>query len=278
MSARLRTMRLLGLAAAAVCLAALLPGPVGAAAPPTTGDRLDPDPGTMTLRGRCLGGGRVKLTVREPADDGSAAVEVDVRNVAVGSRWNGSIGASNGPGGGPDDYDDFRGIVAADGTWSYDTTLEPPRNAAYDLSADTSHSERSCFLLAFPAGRFQGGLVFCRPYLFSATFLRLGADGDLGSRFSALPLRRRASEPWQVEFRVSGEGGSQRVVVQDRSGPRGGLRTRARLTGFDDPRVYVEATDEANRPCSMGVNASEVTAERVPSAAAVRRMMRELTG
>lgn len=184
--------------------------------------RLDPDPGAMTLRGRCIGGGRMKLTVRGLDSDGEYPVEVDVRNVPVGSTWRGSVSALENDGM-DQDRDRFRGIVAADGTWSYATALEPQGpQTIFDLTAGSAGSDRECFALAYPLERFQGGLVVCRPRLISAITLRQRADGDLAVRLLALPFRSNAGgERWRVTFRVSGAGGSQEVVVQDRASDEG---------------------------------------------------------
>jgi len=270
-----RSVRVIGLAAGLTCLAALVPGPAAGAQPTGSGDRADPDPGATTVRGRCLGGGRVKVTVRGLTDAGTYPVEVDVRNVAGRTEWDGRVIATSGKNRVRDKFD---GIVATGGTWTFSTSLEPQgRRTDFTVVARSDDSDRFCLLQVFPTDRFHGGLSVCRPRLISALALRRRDDGDLGVGFFALPLRNADGERWRVDFRVSGAGGSQQVTVHDRAG-QGFLITRAVLQGFDDPRVYVEATDEAGRRCSMGVNASEVTTEPLPSAATVRRELRQLRG
>lgn len=275
-----RRLRVLGLTAGLACLAALVPGPVGAVPSGGVGDRLDPDPGALTVRGKCAGGGRMKVTARAQTDAGTYPVEIDVRNVPAGSSWRGSLGTEYRPGG-DEVRQRFEAVAGADGTWSYETEVDARdgKQAIFFADAFSRQADRFCSIWAYPLRRFQGGLAFGRPRVITATTLSRNDAGDLVVRFFALPFRDDvAGERWQVDFRVSDADGSQQVTVQDEVGKRGLLRARAVLSGIDDPRVYVEATDAKGRPSSMGVNASVVTEAPPAPPSVVRREMRQLAG
>ena len=270
-----RLVRAAGLTAGLLCLASLLPGSA-AAAPSSGAERIDPDAGATTVRGHCLGGGRVKVTVRALTGAGTIPVEVTVRNVPDGSTWRGRISAESYRGG-QHATTRFADVVAESGGWSYSTEIDPVgMHTAFGVTTHSVGGERSCALDVYPVLPIQGAVSFCRPRMLAVVVLRRRDDGDLGVRFLAIQLKRVPTERWAVGFKVSGPGGSQQVTVQTRANEEI-LRAAAVLEGFDDPRVFVSATDANGRTCSMGINVGEVTSAALPSRTTLLHKLRAMS-
>ena len=180
-----RLVRAAGLTVGLLCLAPLLSGP--AAAAPSSGPvRIDPDPGATTVRGHCLGGGRIKVTVRAVTGGGTIPVEVTVRNVPDGSSWRGRIGAESYDGE-PRATTRFGDVVAADGGWSFSTEFEPVgRRTMFGVTTHSVGRERSCLLDVYPVVPIQAAVSFCRPRMLAVVVLRRRDDGDLNVRLLAL--------------------------------------------------------------------------------------------
>ena len=55
------------------------------------------------------------------------------------------------------------------------------------------------------------------------------------------------------------------------------MSASAVLEGFDDPRVFVSATDAEGRTCSMGINVGEVTSAALPSRSTLLHALRAMS-
>ena len=227
------------------------------------------------MRGHCIGGGRIKVTVRALTEGGTIPVEVTVRNVPDGA-WRGRITAES-YNGEHHAATRFGDMVAVAGGWSFATEFEPVgKHTAFGVTTHSVDRERSCLLDVFPVVPIQGAFSFCRPRMFAVVVLRRGDDGDLTVRFLAFLAHRATTHRWAVGFKVSGPGASQQVTVRARTG-KDSVRASAVLEGFDDPRVLVSATDAEGRTCSMGINVGEVTTAALPSRATLLHALRAMS-
>ena len=204
------------------------------------------------------------MTVRALTEGGTIPVEVSVRNVPDGSTWRGRVTATS-YNGHQQAGTRFGDVVAVAGGWSYSTEVEPVgKRTAIGVSSHAVGTERRCALDVYPVVPVQGAASFCRPRMLAVVVLRRRDDGDLSVRLLALLLGRDPTDRWTVGFKVSGPGGSQQVTVRT---PGGGEAVSARsvLSGYDDPRLFVSATDADGRTCSIGLNVGEVTTAPLPS-------------
>lgn len=270
-----RLVRAAGVTVGLLCLASLLPGPA-AAAPSSAAVRIDPDPGATTARGHCLGGGRIKVTVRALTEGGTIPVEVTVRNVPDGSTWRGRITATS-YNGEQHAGTRFGDVVAVAGGWAYSTEFEPVgKHTAFGVSSHSPGTERRCDLDVYPVEPIQGAASFCRPRMLAVVVLRRRDDGDLSVRLLALILGQGRTDRWTVGFKVSGPDGSQQVTVRT-PGNGEAVSARSVLTGYDDPRLFVSATDADGRTCSIGLNVGEVTTAALPSRDRLLDALREMS-
>jgi len=214
--------------------------------------------------------------VRALTEGGTIPVEVTVRNVPDGSTWRGHITATS-YNGHQQAGTRFGDVVAVAGGWSYSTEFEPVgKRTSFGVSSHSVGTERRCALDIYPVEPIQGAASFCRPRMLSVVVLRRRDDGDLSVRLLALLLGRGESDRWTVGFKVSGPGGSQQVSVRT---PGGGeaVSARAVLEGFDDPRLFVSATDARDRTCSIGLNVGDVTTAPLPPRSTLLHALRAMS-
>lgn len=258
------------------CLAALstvIPVPAAATAAPTApaapartvsgqgdGDR------STSASTRCVGGGRVALTLTELATDGSYRVEARARNMPAGSRWRGYLAWYS-----YDDFDegDFKRFrePTVDGRWTASRRFGTVGADAFEVFASSGRDD-FCLLVVTPdLPAIAFGL--CRPGVFGGLVVsRLPRTGETVVRFLLLGVRPKSR--WRLTFNASDGVHRQSVRVADRVKRSGFLFTKAFLDGYDNPRVFVQPRGPQGQRCGLGLDPRDVTAD-APSRAELRQ-------
>jgi hypothetical protein len=243
--------RRLGVPVLLVSLGAAGLVPAAAAAPPA-------DPDTAAVGSTCIGPGRVAMTASPSDAAGSVDLEMRATGLTDGTRWEGSLTATDDTG---EDSRDFR-RVAVDGGWLVRATLsapEPGPEASFSGIAFARH-ESTCLVSLYP--RPTVALSACSQHLVAILLARYRAAEDLlVVRFWGLG---RPDSRWNVELRATTTSSAQAVAVGLTAGPRGWLRARTSLRGVDDPRLRVVATGPDGGRCALHLDPVDVTATPPP--------------
>lgn len=244
----MRTPRLLAGALAAVLSLALFDNsPAHSMAPAD-------DPSATTLTGACYGGpGRVSFTVHPPAD-GTYQVEITARGLPDGSRWLVTPGADN----------TLLGVfrrVAVDGGWTIATQAPAPRNpdsVVYFGVDARERGDRGHRCLMYRPSSPVAGSATCENRLIDISLLyREQEDGSmlLRSRLFARPDSR-----WHLTLTASGAASRQVVEFDDWAGGQGGVRSQVVITGVENPRLRLVATNKDKGRCFIGLDPPDTNA------------------
>ena len=198
-------------------------------------------------------------------------MEVSSRFLIEGSRWEGALLAFHRRGS-PQDHE-FRRAVT-DGGWHVSALFEPDPRKLKDFGVIAIDRRELC-LLILGTGQPTSAISSCSDLQSTALVARRLRDGGIKVRF-LLSDERRDRQPWTIDVRVSGGELSQSVTVSASTDPRGRLWTTAVTRGVDEPRIFVTATNERGRRCTLGINPDQLGAEALPSRAELLRAVRDL--
>jgi hypothetical protein len=217
------------------------------------------DPDSSAVGSTCMGPGRVALTVSPSDTEGSVDLELRATGLADGTRWRGALDASDATGA---DGRNFR-RVAADGGWTVRATVSEPAPGPETSFAGIAFSRRYSTCLVFIYPRPTTAVSFCAKNIAALLLARYrAADDRLVVRFVALA---KPGSRWHVELRATTAESAQAVAVGLTAGPRGWLRARTSLRGFDDPRLSVVATRPSGGRCALHLDPVDVTAAPPPA-------------
>jgi hypothetical protein len=245
---------LAGVLAALLSVALVGSAPSHAVAPPAGG------PLATTVTGACAGGpGRVSLTVHPPAA-GRYRVEVTVRGLAEGSRWRVQVVQQANASGGARD---FR-RVAVDGGWTVVTRFPAPADPEEFVYFSVDAHERGdrdhlCSLLNLPESPVAGVADCNNQRLDVVVLVRQRDDGSTAVR-SAIVFARPDSR-WHLTLTATGAAGRQVVHFDDRAGRRGGVQSRVVITGVNNPRLRLVASNKDQGRCFIKLNPPNVTTD-----------------
>lgn len=212
------------------------------------------DPLATSVTGACAGGpGRVSLTVHPPTD-GSYRVVVAARGLAEGSRWTVDLIKVSQT---SQRYRDFR-RVAVDGGWMVATRFPAPAESEDDVYFDLRAGERgdrrhSCLVLNSPASPVAG-LAECNNQRLDIVVLaRQRDDGSTVVRFFIEGAR--PDSRWHLTLTATGAASRQVVEFEDRASSREGVvRSRVVITGVEDPRLRLVASNKDQGRCFIGLD------------------------
>ena len=230
------------------------------------------DPQATTVTGACAGGpGRVSFTVHPPAA-GRYRVEVTARGLAEGSRWTvGVFQEGETQGGGKD----FR-RVAIDGGWTVVTPFPAPADPKEFVYFSVDARERGdrghrCSLLNLPASPVVGVADCNNQRLDIAVLARQRDDGSTVVR--SFIVFARPDSRWHLTLTATGAAGRQVVDFDDRAGRReGGVDSRVVLTGIENPRLRLMASNKDQGRCFIGLNPPNVTTDAPLTMQRLRRL------
>lgn len=185
----------------------------------------------VTLRGGCIGGARVALSVLPSRRAGHVRVRVRASGLDSGELSKGWVlTGSPGPGNGESDDSDLRRRADAQGRWTYQTVLR----AADDDTVSTgwvSGRRLACsaaqkttlpmFGATLGRGRHSGFYAITRTQRTGRYRVRYGVDAG------------ETTDPWVMSISRTGGQAAVSSASEETPGPGGGIRTEAvfRLDG-----------------------------------------------
>jgi hypothetical protein len=221
------------------------------------------DPQATTVTGACTGGpGRVSFTVHAPAG-GKYRVEVTARGLAEGFRWTvGVTQEANVTGGSKD----FR-RAAVDGTWTVTTRFPAPTDPEEFVYFGVTARERGdrghkCSLLNLPTSSSVVGVADCNNRRLNIAMLARQRD-DGSTVVRSLIFFTRPDSRWHLTLTASGAARSQVVEFDDRAGGRREAMVRSRivLTGVNDSRLRLTASNRDQGRCFIGLDPPNATTD-----------------
>ena len=262
----MRLPRFLAGVLAALLSVALVGGPPAQAVAPGG------DPLATMVTGACVGGpGRVSLTVHPPAG-GRYRVEVAARGLAEGSRWTVQVEYQARASGGAKD---FRRI-AVDGGWTVVTRFPAPGDTEDDVYVSVDAQERGdrrhqCSLLNVPSSPVAGVADCNNRRLDIAMLARQRDDGFTVIR--SFIVFARPDSRWHLTLTATGAAGRQVVEFEDRaSGREDFVGSRVVITGVDDPRLRLVASNKDQGRCFIGLEPPNVGTDALPTMQGVRKL------
>jgi hypothetical protein len=211
-------------------------------------------PLATTVTGACAGGsGRVSLTVH-PLTDGSYRVLVAARGLAEGSRWTVDLIKVSQT---SERYKDFR-RVAVDSRWTVEARFAaaaaPEDDVYFDLRAGERGDRRHrCRVFNSPASPVAG-LAECNNQRLDIVVLaRQRNDGSTVVRFFIEGAR--PDSRWHLTLTATGAASRQVVEFEDRASSREGVvRSRVVITGVENPRLRLVASNKDQGRCFIGLD------------------------